>query len=244
MTSGFLPLAEEAVLRDPGSADILMLAATAALLDNQPDRAQVFLKRYFKRYIPEAPYHLLYALALESQNKLILARAVLENHGLTDQLTAFYAFPGGWARREWLNKRLANILGRDGKSARKGAASPAGQTAVMPSSKTAPKAAPKAAAKSAPKVPAKPALKIVQAASTTAPSSQPSLPAAAAAETALPALPRIEIDIPFVAEFDLAPLENAAACPPEIDGAHPGIAGRAMARRTLDQLRYRLRQHP
>jgi hypothetical protein len=94
MTSGFLPLAEEAALRDPGSPHILMLAATAALLDNEPDRALVFLKRYFKRYLPEAPYHLLYALALGSQNKLILARAVPEKHGLTDQLTASV----GWAK--------------------------------------------------------------------------------------------------------------------------------------------------
>jgi SNF2-related domain len=144
---------------------------------------------------------------------------------LTDKLEAFYAFPGGWQRREWLNKRLANILGRDRKSAPKGAASPpTGRTAVKPSSKTAPEPAPKAAAKAAPKaapkVPAKPALKVVQAASTTPPSSQ-RLPPAAAAEAALPALPRIEIDIPVAAEFDLAPLENAAAgeAPPEIDGA-------------------------
>jgi superfamily II DNA or RNA helicase len=219
MTSGFLPLAEEAVVRHPGSAYILMLAATAALLDNQPDRAQVFLKRCLKRYIPKAPYHLLYALALGLQNKPVIARAVIERHGLTDQFTALYAFPGGWERREWLNKRLANIFGRDGTSARKRAASPAGRTAVKPSSKAASKAAPKA--------PAKPALKVVQAASTMPPSSQASPPpqpaaaadAAPAAPAPPPALPGIVIDIPFAAEFDLAPLVNAAASQPEIDGA-------------------------
>ena len=48
-TCGFLPLAEDAVRADPGSPVILCLAATAALLDEHPERALVFLKRYSKR---------------------------------------------------------------------------------------------------------------------------------------------------------------------------------------------------
>jgi hypothetical protein len=62
MTSGFLPLAEEALLKYPGDGYILILAATAALLDGHPERALVFLKRYSKRYVPNAANHLLHAL--------------------------------------------------------------------------------------------------------------------------------------------------------------------------------------
>jgi hypothetical protein len=43
--SGFLPLAEKAIEACPGDAVILMLAATAALLDERPERALVFLIR-------------------------------------------------------------------------------------------------------------------------------------------------------------------------------------------------------
>src|SRR6516162_6228259 len=43
--SGFLPQAEEAVRAHPGDGLILLLAATAALLDQNPERAQIFLKR-------------------------------------------------------------------------------------------------------------------------------------------------------------------------------------------------------
>ena len=44
-TSGFLDDAELAVRAQPGDAAILMLAATAALLDRNPERAQVDLLR-------------------------------------------------------------------------------------------------------------------------------------------------------------------------------------------------------
>ena len=52
--SGFLELAEEAVRAQPGDGHILLLAATAALLDADPARAQVFLKRFSKRFVPVA----------------------------------------------------------------------------------------------------------------------------------------------------------------------------------------------
>ena len=72
--SGFLPQAEEAVRAQPGDGNILLLAATAALLDQAPPRAQVFLKRFSKRYVAIGTYHLLRALALAQENKLGLAR--------------------------------------------------------------------------------------------------------------------------------------------------------------------------
>ena len=62
-TSGFLPQAEAAVLAHPADGVILLLAATAALLDQNPERAQVFLKRFSKRYVLKDCFHLLHALA-------------------------------------------------------------------------------------------------------------------------------------------------------------------------------------
>src|SRR5258705_10298920 len=90
--SGFLSQAEEAVRAQPGDGLILLLAATAALLDRNPERAQVFLKRFSKRYVAIGTYHLLRALALAQENKLGLARSVLEAHGLTDLFNALGIF--------------------------------------------------------------------------------------------------------------------------------------------------------
>ena len=115
VTSGFLTLAEEALRAMPGDAHILCLGATAALLDRNPERALVFLKRYSKRYVPTATHHLLSALALDLQNKPAMARAILERHGLTSPPDAMRAFPGGWARRVWLYGRLVNIVGTEAK---------------------------------------------------------------------------------------------------------------------------------
>jgi hypothetical protein len=80
----------------------LLLATTAALLEENPERAQVFLKRFAKRYVAIGVYHLLRALALAEQSKLALARSVLEAHQLTNKFDALQYFPGGWTRRAWL----------------------------------------------------------------------------------------------------------------------------------------------
>src|SRR5258708_16474999 len=93
MTSGFLPLAEEALCARPGDPHVLCLAATAALLDRNPERALVFLKRYAKRYVPTGTHHLLSALALEQQNKLAMARAILDRHGFTPTYASLRPFP-------------------------------------------------------------------------------------------------------------------------------------------------------
>jgi superfamily II DNA or RNA helicase len=224
MTSGFLPLAEGALRMWPGDARILCFAATAALLDRNSERALVFLKRYSKRYAPTSTHHLLYALALAQQNKLAVARTILEQYRLTSPFEALRVFPGGWKRREWLNERLANILGKSG---RKRATAPVGRT-----SKTTLKAAPKAAIKVAPETASKIAPKItgkqIERRDSAVPRLRVSSPAAAVGEAATEpaALPRIDIDIPFTAEFDLAPLLSAATCRPDRDGAWYGLRER------------------
>jgi len=184
--SGFLPLAEAALRANPGDPMILYLAATAAVLDEHPDRALVFLKRFSKRYVPTMPYHLLHALALAQQNKPAPARVLLERYGLMSLHQAMPAFPGGWARSEWLSARLVGIFHRSKPAARMRAPAGIGRAPAKPASKPVSKSRP--AERPAP------------------------APAAAAEVPAAPAgLPRIEIDIPFAVELDLAPLVAAAA---------------------------------
>ena len=125
-TEGFLAEAEKAERACPGDPIILFLAAMAALLDRRPDKAQLYLKRYGKRYVATEPYQLLSALTLAAQKKTIAARALLERHRLTDWRIAMGSFPGGWGRRRWLVERLDAIMGREAPTrARKPAVRPA-----------------------------------------------------------------------------------------------------------------------
>jgi len=225
--AGFLPLAEQAERARPGDAGILCLAATAALFDRRPDRALVFLKRFSKRYMPTATQHLLFALAMAQQNKPATAREVLERHRLITFYNAMMAFPGGFARRKWLHQQLCDILELDVRTGRKRAIPRAGRTAA------------KAATNTSPKRPLDPSIKAATAAGPGRRPRQEPPPAASdakaapAAPAAPAALPPIDIDIPFTAEFDLAPLLRAAAGRPEPDGgwyrlrerfAHLGLA--------------------
>ena len=196
--SGFLPQAEEAVRAHPGDGLILLLAATAALLDQNPERAQIFLKRFSKRFVAIAPYHLLRALVLEEGNNLASARSVLEANGLANGFDALHVFPGGWTRRTWLFRRHDRIFGRDQAAARRRTVSnadtrrPVKIKAGEPRHKRAP-----APAVEAPVTPVAP-----------------------------PILPVIDIAIPFSADFDLAPLLAAMQKPPDSDGGWHGLRER------------------
>jgi superfamily II DNA or RNA helicase len=191
--SGFLPLAEKAIEACPGDAVILMLAATAALLDEQPERALVFLKRFSKRASAPAE-HLLHALALNQVNKRVAAEALLERNGLTSWLAALEAFPGGSKHLPWLKRQLDAILGREvpfpGRR-------PAARTKVMP--RTTPKAEMAARPRKAPP------------------------PAVVARVPMPPTLPRVDVEIPFTIEFDVAPLLSAVARDMEQDGRWFGL---------------------
>ena len=203
-SDGFLSEAEKAERACPGDPIILLLAATAALLDRRPDKAQLYLKRYAKRYVATQAYCLLSALALTAQKKLIAARALLERHELTDLRAAMGFFPGGWQRRRWLTEGLDAIMGREPPIR-------ARRTIV----KIAPaQARPKnsLSTKSAAPLPAQ---------------------AGPAAQPAIPILDRLEVDIPLVIHSDLKPLLAAASGQAESDGgwfvlrerfAHLGLA--------------------
>jgi superfamily II DNA or RNA helicase len=196
-TSDFLPLAEEALRACPGEAAILSLGVTAALFDERPDRAAVFLKRLTKRYLPSETAYLLHALILRQQNRLVAARQLLERHDMTSLMDALPAFPGGWERATWLSQQLDAIFERDASRAGWRPRSPAhGKARAKP----APKPKPKATAAASP--------------------SKAPPPSASVTETPpRPSLPRIDLDISFAAEFDLGPLVAAANNPPEHEGA-------------------------
>jgi superfamily II DNA or RNA helicase len=198
--SGFLPQAEEAVRAQPGKGPILLLAATAALLDQNPSRAQVFLKRFSKRYVAIGTCHLLRALTLAQENKLGLARSVLEVHGLTDWFDALYFFPGGFGRRVWLSNQYDRIFDRDKAGRRKRAASDAARRAKSP-------------IKPRPGTPRDNGVPVPAAQTPAAP-------------PAPPPLPLIDIDVPVSAEFNLAPLLTALQRPPDRDGGRYGLRQR------------------
>ncbi len=192
-TTGFLALAEEAVRACPGAPEILYLAATAALFDEHPERALVFLKRLSKRYVSSPTLHLLHALALAQQNKLAPARALLERHGMSRVPIAMRSFPGGPARGKWLADRLAVVFGR---------------ASLVQRHRTTPRVARKES---------KPTFKVravepLHEALAVPPTPGPDGPVIAAP------LPKIDVDIPFTLEFDRAALSAALRQVPDPRG--------------------------
>jgi superfamily II DNA or RNA helicase len=194
--SGFLAQAEAALRAQPGDGLILLLATTAALLDHNPARARVFLKRFSKRYVATS-YQLLRALLLAEENKLGPARSVLEDHNLTSSFEALQVFPGGWTRRAWLFRQYDRIFA----SSKAGSGRRGTRNAVRHAARNTVKI-----------IAGEPRDK------------RPLAPAAAAPRT--PGLPLIDIAIPFSAELDLAPLLTAMQRPPESDGAWYGLRER------------------
>ena len=196
LDSGFLPIAEQAIAARPGDPIILLLAATAALLDDRPERALVFLKRFSKRASAPAE-HLLRAVALHQLNKGFMARALLEQQGLTNWPAAVGAFPGGSQRLRWLMAQLDAILDRP---TRWPGRRPAARAKLKP--RSAPEGVKAARPRKAPP------------------------PAAVAAAPVLPPLPHVDIEIPFTIELDLAPLLSAAAHAMDPDGRWLGLRER------------------
>jgi len=206
--SGLIALAEQALRVHPGDALILCYAATAALLEERSDRALIFLKRYYKRYVANETYYLLYAVALAQQNKLAPARTILQRYELDSPWAALRVFPGGRARGEWLVARLNFIFGRDKTPAARKLAT---HGAAVSLSKTAARARPSERPRGA----------------------SPPPPPAAPQPVEPPGLALMDLDIPLSTEIDLAPLIAAIKVAPEADGgwyqlrerfAHLGLA--------------------
>jgi superfamily II DNA or RNA helicase len=199
--SGLLALTERALVACPGDASILLLAATAALLEEQPELALAFLKRFSKRAKAPAK-HLLHALALHQLGLHDSAKTLLQQHRLTNLRLAARAFPGGYARLPWLRRRLDDIMRQP----------PAGARPSPVSARPKPKNKPKLEPASKPKP---------ERIRTEQPRAAPQV-----AAEAPPPLPRIDIEIPFTLEIDLAALAPVGAQQPEHDGTWFGLRER------------------
>src|SRR3954452_2397971 len=104
-----LPVAEAALRACPVDSALLLMAALAALLAKQPDRAIGFLKRFERRYAANKPTTLLTALALAGKGYAARAWTLLEQDQLLDPNEAIRWFVGDQAMAGWLVKQLTEI---------------------------------------------------------------------------------------------------------------------------------------
>ena len=146
----------EAALRDhPADSGLLMLAALAALVAEQPDRAIGFLKRFERRYETGKASALLTALALARQGYTARAAALLERDHLLDPYEAMRWFVGGRGMAGWLVPQLTKIRTASARPQRTTTSD--GKSAARP---VHGKAKPQAAAKVPPPVPDLPRLEV------------------------------------------------------------------------------------
>ena len=197
--SRVLPLAEQAVAACPADMGLLLLAATAALLDKRPERALGFLDQFSKSRKALAA-HLLHALALIQLHKADAAKALLNQHGLTNLPAALSAFPAP------LPSLLRSIAPLDD---------------VSTSSSTAPLRPARALAKPLAPPEAKP-----RGAARPLPTRQARDRHGACDVSAPPPLPTVKIEIPLTMEFDLVALSSRASREPEQDGRWFGLRER------------------
>jgi hypothetical protein len=101
-------LADKALTARPADGDLLLLAAVAALVNELPARAQIYLKRYQKRSGRDRSSLLLTAIALAQQDKVTEAWTILHENGLAGW-GASGAFVGGLALFPWLRERVVGI---------------------------------------------------------------------------------------------------------------------------------------
>ena len=104
-----LPIAEAALRACPTDSALLLMAALAALVAKQPDRAIGFLKRFERRYGPNKAMTLLTALALAGKGYAARASALLEQDRLLDPSEAVRWFVGDRAMAGWLIKQLTEL---------------------------------------------------------------------------------------------------------------------------------------
>jgi superfamily II DNA or RNA helicase len=202
-STAFLPLAESALRDCPTDPNILRLTVIAALFDELPERALMYLKRYAKRWKTDEVDHLLQALALGQQQKFQPAYSILQRHGLIYRASAMTAMPASWRGTYRLWRHFDRIITGRSSAARRPAPRLTGNAR---SNGRAPSASEGAGVGS---------------------------PEPVTPKIIAPPLPDTALDIPYAAEIDLAPLTAALALAPESDGdwyllrerfAHLGLA--------------------
>ena len=186
---GYLQLAETALEACPSDPDVLMLGASAALIDGKGERALVLLKRFSKRY-DSSCVPLLTALGLDLIGRRPAARLLLEKHRIDDLLAAYNRFPPGRSQLDWLQRHFSRI--------------------VVPERPTPGGASSKGRG-------AGPAGKGGRAEARRATEARPAEPVPAAEPPPPPPLPLPAIDIPLSITIDLAPMAEAMGSSPVSD---------------------------
>jgi superfamily II DNA or RNA helicase len=240
-------VAEQALLIWPIDPELLLLAATAALAANRPERALALIRRYAKRFRTGKAAILLTALALAQRGQTVQGQTVqgqtvqgqagqeqtgqgpssrawtmLQEAGLDTDAAALPWFVAGDIMSGWLCAQLREIRRQrlaPVMPAAKAAATAArtGKTAVGKTSSGTQQAATMPAGKPGP-------------GKASAALTKPALAKAALAKPAVAQLPALKPDLPAVADlprlearFDMAfELANAGAI--ELPGELPGVA--------------------
>ena len=200
--SPVLAFAEEALAACPKDTAILLMAATAAMLDGQPRRTLILLDRLSKPLSAPAA-HLLHALALDQLGKRTAAKALLQQHGLVSRRAALSVFPRGFPCVPRLIAPLDAIMSGPAPIAfrRTGAA---GKAPAAREARAEPAARPSAG-------PARP---------------RRQSPPAAESVSQPPPLLRVEVEIPLTMEIDLAALSSGILGEPDRDGRCFGLRER------------------
>src|SRR3989441_8596009 len=94
----------------PTDAELLVMAVTAALLDELPQPALRYLHRFTKRFVPfAAEHHLLRAIALAQQGLWTQAAQIVKHHGAPALYSSIQYMPCGWALLSWYRDWLRKI---------------------------------------------------------------------------------------------------------------------------------------
>ncbi len=124
-SSQSLRIAEDAIRAFPADPLLLLTAALAALVADQPDRAMTLLKRFEKKFVADRPVRLLTALTLARQGYVVRAWTLLNQYRLIEPREAMAWFIGGKPMAGWLVEQLTHIRKERGRTQRDSAASAA-----------------------------------------------------------------------------------------------------------------------
>ena len=131
-----LSIAEAAVRALPADFALLLVAAVAALVAGQPDRAISFIKRFERKCERDPAVTLLTGLALAQQGHMARAWSLLDEDQLLNPYRAIHWFVGGQTLKEWLFERLDAIRSfhqrQERETARLARQKAASKTAVRP----------------------------------------------------------------------------------------------------------------
>ncbi len=160
-----LRIAEAALRACPADSALLLIAALAALVTGQPDRAIDHLKRFERKYEADKAVTLLTALALARKGYTARAWTLLEQGRLLDPYEAVRWFVGGRTMAGWLVEQLTTIRSDRLRQQQVARSSEKWATDSKPAARPAPrpirsKTKPLAAAKTPPLVPDLPRLEV------------------------------------------------------------------------------------